>query len=83
MAAVAERIDEERPDLVVTSGDFTQRARTEQFQEACEFLDRLPDDYLLPHRDRSGKCPRCGTAIATLKSGGRTSYFCPRCQPAS
>ena len=39
--AVAERIDEEKPDLVVISGDFTQRARTEQFKEACEFLDRL------------------------------------------
>ncbi len=39
--AVAERIDEEKPDLVVISGDFTQRARTEQFKEACEFLDLL------------------------------------------
>jgi 3',5'-cyclic AMP phosphodiesterase CpdA len=39
--AVAERIDEEKPDLVVISGDFTQRARTEQFKEACDFLDRL------------------------------------------
>jgi 3',5'-cyclic AMP phosphodiesterase CpdA len=39
--AVAERIDEEKPDLVVISGDFTQRARTEQFKLACEFLDRL------------------------------------------
>ena len=39
--AVAERIDEEKPDLVVISGDFTQRARTEQFKDACEFLDRL------------------------------------------
>lgn len=39
--AVAARIDEEKPDLVVISGDFTQRARTEQFKEACEFLDRL------------------------------------------
>jgi 3',5'-cyclic AMP phosphodiesterase CpdA len=39
--AVADRVDEERPDLVVISGDFTQRARTEQFREACEFLDRL------------------------------------------
>ena len=39
--AVAERVDEEKPDLVVISGDFTQRARTEQFKEACEFLDRL------------------------------------------
>ncbi len=39
--AVAIRIDEERPDLVVISGDFTQRAKTEQFQEACEFLGQL------------------------------------------
>ena len=39
--AVAARVDEEKPDLVVISGDFTQRARIEQFKEACEFLDRL------------------------------------------
>lgn len=39
--AVAERIDAEKPDLVVVSGDLTQRARTEQFQEACAFLERL------------------------------------------
>ena len=49
---------------------------------AEQLLERLPDHYLLPHRDKVGKCPRCGTSIATLKSGGRTSYFCPRCQPA-
>lgn len=41
--AVEERIDEEKPDLVVISGDFTQRARTEQFKEACHFLTRLKD----------------------------------------
>ena len=35
------RIDELEPDLVVISGDFTQRARTEQFREACRFLERL------------------------------------------
>jgi len=39
--AVEQRINEEAPDLVVVSGDFTQRARTEQFREACEFLERL------------------------------------------
>lgn len=41
--AVEQRVHEEKPDLVVISGDFTQRARTEQFREACEFLDRLRD----------------------------------------
>lgn len=41
--AVEARIGEEKPDLVVISGDFTQRARTEQFEEACRFLTRLRD----------------------------------------
>ena len=41
--AVEAKADELRPDLVVISGDFTQRARTEQFAEACAFLDRLRD----------------------------------------
>jgi len=43
VAAVAERVDEAKPDLVVISGDFTQRARTEQFKEACAFLAGLRD----------------------------------------
>jgi formamidopyrimidine-DNA glycosylase len=27
-------------------------------------------------------CPRCGTAVARTVAGGRTTYFCPHCQPA-
>jgi 3',5'-cyclic AMP phosphodiesterase CpdA len=41
--AVDRQMDELKPDLVVISGDFTQRARTEQFRDACEFLRRLRD----------------------------------------
>ena len=41
--AVERKVDEAKPDLVVISGDFTQRARTEQFQDACRFLERLRD----------------------------------------
>src|SRR5579885_1299952 len=44
-------------------------------------LDRLPNDFLLRERRRDGHCPRCGAALATLKHGGRTAYYCPRCQP--
>jgi 3',5'-cyclic AMP phosphodiesterase CpdA len=40
---VESSIDRIKPDLVVISGDFTQRARTEQFKEACHFLERLRD----------------------------------------
>jgi len=43
VAAVEERVSEAKPDLVVISGDFTQRATTEQFKEACRFLERLRD----------------------------------------
>lgn len=41
--AVRSEVDNLKPDLVVVSGDFTQRARTEQFREACEFLEQLRD----------------------------------------
>jgi 3',5'-cyclic AMP phosphodiesterase CpdA len=38
---VERKLDQLKPDLVVISGDFTQRARTEQFKDACRFLERL------------------------------------------
>ena len=41
--AVERKIDQEAPELVVISGDFTQRARTEQFEQACAFLTRIRD----------------------------------------
>ncbi|GAA3892309.1 metallophosphoesterase [Sphingomonas limnosediminicola] len=41
--AVEQSAETLKPDLIVVSGDFTQRARTEQFKEACEFLERLRD----------------------------------------
>src|SRR5438270_1163559 len=43
VAAVERKADELKPDLIVISGDFTQRAKTEQFKEACRFLERLRD----------------------------------------
>ncbi len=35
------------PSLVVVSGDLTQRARTQQFEEARAFLDRLPKPQIV------------------------------------
>ena len=35
------------PDLIVVSGDLTQRARRSQFREARDFLDRLPGPLLV------------------------------------
>lgn len=36
-----------QPDLCVVSGDLTQRARADQFQEARSFVDRLPGPVLV------------------------------------
>jgi formamidopyrimidine-DNA glycosylase len=80
------------PHTPVTSLDERQRA--ELFRQLGKVLaraiasgagaeqspERLPDDFLLPHRDKQGRCPRCGGPIATIKAAGRTSYYCPRCQ---
>jgi 3',5'-cyclic AMP phosphodiesterase CpdA len=41
---LVERID---PDVVVVSGDLTQRARAEQFEEARAFLDTLPGPQII------------------------------------
>lgn len=33
------------------------------------------------HRNAGKPCPVCGTAIEKRQIAGRTSYFCPQCQP--
>jgi formamidopyrimidine-DNA glycosylase len=34
----------------------------------------------IPHRRRGDHCPRCGTELARATIGGRTTFWCPRCQ---
>jgi formamidopyrimidine-DNA glycosylase len=45
---------------------------------------RVPPDasWLTGRRDEpSGSCPRCGTILAHGRVGGRSTVWCPRCQP--
>ncbi len=44
LRSAAETIE---PDVIVASGDFTQRAREEQFAQAREYLDSLPEAPVL------------------------------------
>lgn len=46
VAALLESISELKPDLVVASGDLTQRARAGQFQAARTLLDRMGYPWL-------------------------------------
>ncbi|NLT38717.1 MAG: Fpg/Nei family DNA glycosylase [Methanomassiliicoccus sp.] len=43
-------------------------------------LSKLPRTYLLRHRFRGGLCPNCGGDLLSMTLGGRTSFYCPRCQ---
>lgn len=40
-------VNDLRPDIVAVSGDLTQRARSAQFREARQFLDRLPRPQII------------------------------------
>ena len=57
-------------ETAITSGAGAER-----------LVDRLPGSFLIPHREKGGRCPRCGGEVASAKFSGRTAYFCPRCQP--
>jgi 3',5'-cyclic AMP phosphodiesterase CpdA len=47
LAPLRDRLTQLAPHLVVVSGDLTQRARSEQFVQARQFLDTLPKPQLV------------------------------------
>lgn len=44
--------------------------------------NKLPDPFLLSHRQEGELCPRGNGKIEKISAAGRTAYFCPACQPA-
>jgi formamidopyrimidine-DNA glycosylase len=54
-------------------------------RESVEGYDYIPRkrSWLLYVRGHPGAaCPRCGTPLARTVAAGRTTYFCPHCQPS-
>jgi 3',5'-cyclic AMP phosphodiesterase CpdA len=47
LAPLREAVESAKPDLLVVSGDLTQRARRAQFAQAAAFLDTLPMPQLV------------------------------------
>ena len=39
----------------------------------------LLEDIVVGYREGE-PCPRCGTAITKIKTGGTSSFICPACQ---
>ena len=56
-------------------------------REAIRQIDKdwnYPASWLFRHRWKpGGKCPRCRTSLDRATIGGRTTCWCPRCQPAA
>ena len=48
--------------------------------EAGGELERLPRGWLSRSREE-GRCERCGAALERARLGGRSAWYCPRCQP--
>jgi formamidopyrimidine-DNA glycosylase len=48
--------------------------------EAKADVDHMPKSWLLPHRGKGGKCPRCCRELKSSTIGGRTAWFCAHCQ---
>jgi formamidopyrimidine-DNA glycosylase len=67
--------------------DVLRKAILARGSSISDFLDAdgEPGEYQRHHRvyGREGKrCYRCGTPIRRVIVAGRSSHFCPRCQPA-
>ena len=37
-------------------------------------------DYLCVHKRENCPCNTCGSNIIRIKVGGRSTYYCPKCQ---
>jgi len=42
----------------------------------------MSEDFLLPHREEGGHCPRCGSELKKISISGRSAWYCPDCQPS-
>jgi formamidopyrimidine-DNA glycosylase len=81
-----------RPSSSLTAAEWRRLATA--IRTVIRFALRLEDDEEIAYVEepgtrnpfrvygRAGKpCPRCAASIRSVRQAGRTTYFCPRCQP--
>ena len=68
--------------LVEAIGDSLRHAMSEEeSDEPITYVEEGGDNFFLVY-DRPGQpCKTCRTPIARIVQGGRSTYYCPRCQP--
>ena len=70
--SLLEELHERQPDLIVVSGDFTQRARRREFEAARAYVERFPSRPLMvPGKSRRGELPPGAGALH--EAGGEIS----------
>jgi len=92
------RVNPERParDLDAEEIRRLHRAIRAALRTGIERQGSTLSQYRTPEGSRGGMqdefrvygrdglpCPRCGTPIAKTRVGGRGTWYCPRCQPAT
>jgi formamidopyrimidine-DNA glycosylase len=53
-----------------------------QAVEGYDYIERKRSWLSSVRGQRDAECPRCGTPLDRTVVAGRTTYFCPNCQPA-
>lgn len=77
----AEEVDDSRILHRISKKKLQQMAKVLKTAVKAQVKpERFPSSYLLPHRDKDGRCPHSHGHLKTIKVSGRTAYFCPRCQ---
>ncbi|MEV6230509.1 DNA-formamidopyrimidine glycosylase family protein [Saccharopolyspora shandongensis] len=79
------RINPNRSTAELSDGDLGRlhREMREMLRVAVR-AGRIPDgaSWLTGHREEPDRrCPRCSSALRRLRIGGRSTLFCPVCQP--
>ncbi len=72
----ANKLDREAMRLIFRKiGEVLQTAIDREADPA-----HMPATYLLPHRQKGGVCPVCGTKLKQLRISGRATFYCSNCQ---
>ena len=56
--------------------------REQQGEEEVRYLKEGGRNGFLIYGRSGTPCPRCGATVESWTQGGRTTHFCPTCQPA-